>query len=187
MDTCSPRAIHQGRGKLQPPCYSWCSHVRRWNRELIQRALFATQRAMIQPSSPMHVPKYDHFTFPGAVPRTFIGSVLLAWISTPIIWLATWLGLVKSKLELQIIGMSLSPPFFQLCLSFDSSACLGEFERLDLMFDQTRCITPFRARVRLVFLASDMFPIPLAILDGTNDSKYVCYDTRYNYLLAWGF
>ncbi|KAK3329735.1 Alg9-like mannosyltransferase family-domain-containing protein [Apodospora peruviana] len=28
---------------------------------------------------------YDHFTFPGAVPRTFIGSVLLAGISQPII------------------------------------------------------------------------------------------------------
>ncbi|KAK4648072.1 Dol-P-Man:Man(7)GlcNAc(2)-PP-Dol alpha-1,6-mannosyltransferase [Podospora bellae-mahoneyi] len=28
---------------------------------------------------------YDHFTFPGAVPRTFVGSVLLAGISQPII------------------------------------------------------------------------------------------------------
>ena len=28
---------------------------------------------------------YDHFTFPGAVPRTFIGPVLLAGISQPIV------------------------------------------------------------------------------------------------------
>lgn len=28
---------------------------------------------------------YDHFTFPGAVPRTFLGSVLLAGITQPII------------------------------------------------------------------------------------------------------
>lgn len=31
---------------------------------------------------------YDHFTFPGAVPRTFIGAVLLAGISQPFVALA---------------------------------------------------------------------------------------------------
>ncbi|KAF5393293.1 hypothetical protein D9757_000466 [Collybiopsis confluens] len=47
--------------------------------------------------------KYDHFTFPGAVPRTFIGSVLLAWISNPVIHAANSFGLVSSKFDLQII------------------------------------------------------------------------------------
>ncbi|KAH9481156.1 putative Dol-P-Man:Man(7)GlcNAc(2)-PP-Dol alpha-1,6-mannosyltransferase [Psilocybe cubensis] len=46
---------------------------------------------------------YDHFTFPGAVPRTFVGSVLLAWVSTPTIRVAQWLGFVPSKFEIQII------------------------------------------------------------------------------------
>lgn len=31
--------------------------------------------------------QYDHMTFPGAVPRTFVGAVLLAGCSRPIIWL----------------------------------------------------------------------------------------------------
>jgi len=31
---------------------------------------------------------YDHMTFPGAVPRTFVGAVVLAGISEPLLWLA---------------------------------------------------------------------------------------------------
>ena len=31
--------------------------------------------------------QYDHMTFPGAVPRTFIGALLLAGFSRPFIWL----------------------------------------------------------------------------------------------------
>ncbi|KAH8434890.1 dolichyl-P-Man:Man(7)GlcNAc(2)-PP-dolichol alpha-1,6-mannosyltransferase [Aspergillus melleus] len=31
--------------------------------------------------------EYDHFTFPGAVPRTFVGAVTLAGLSRPFIWL----------------------------------------------------------------------------------------------------
>jgi alpha-1,6-mannosyltransferase len=50
--------------------------------------------------------KYDHFVFPGAVPRTFVGSVLLAWLSTPIIRLAGLLGLCPTKFEMQIICKS---------------------------------------------------------------------------------
>ncbi|GJE85804.1 glycosyltransferase family 22 protein [Phanerochaete sordida] len=49
------------------------------------------------------LPKYDHFVFPGAVPRTFIGSVLLAWISTPAIRVADALGLLSSKADLQVV------------------------------------------------------------------------------------
>jgi len=30
--------------------------------------------------------EYDHFTFPGAVPRTFAGAVLLSSFSTPFTW-----------------------------------------------------------------------------------------------------
>ena len=30
---------------------------------------------------------YDHMTFPGAVPRTFVGSLLLAALARPFVWL----------------------------------------------------------------------------------------------------
>jgi len=50
------------------------------------------------------ITKYDHNIFPGAVPRTFIGSVLLAWASTPIIRIAAGLDLIDSKIDVQVIG-----------------------------------------------------------------------------------
>ncbi|KAF8635074.1 hypothetical protein AX15_000563 [Amanita polypyramis BW_CC] len=51
---------------------------------------------------PSALSNYDHFTFPGAVPRTFLGSVLLAWISMPFIALQNWAGYASSKFDLQI-------------------------------------------------------------------------------------
>jgi hypothetical protein len=48
--------------------------------------------------------EYDHKIFPGAVPRTFIGSVLIAWVSAPVIKVAAALDLVDSKADLQVIG-----------------------------------------------------------------------------------
>ncbi|KAI0347804.1 hypothetical protein BDW22DRAFT_1365043 [Trametopsis cervina] len=47
--------------------------------------------------------KYDHFVFPGAVPRTFIGSVLLGFLSSPAAYVAHQLGIVSSKADLQVV------------------------------------------------------------------------------------
>ncbi|KAJ7503176.1 glycosyltransferase family 22 protein [Mycena galericulata] len=65
--------------------------------------LHAVHDVLMYGVAPSSLPNYDHFIFPGAVPRTFIGSVLLAWISQPAIYLANYLGLVSSKFELQVI------------------------------------------------------------------------------------
>jgi alpha-1,6-mannosyltransferase len=41
--------------------------------------------------------EYDHFKFPGAVPRTFAGAVALSGLSSPIIWL-------KHDIDRQFVG-----------------------------------------------------------------------------------
>ncbi|KAK7057747.1 mannosyltransferase [Favolaschia claudopus] len=65
--------------------------------------LHAVHDVLMYGVSPSSLSSYDHFVFPGAVPRTFIGSILLAWISKPVIYLASSFGFVPSKFELQVI------------------------------------------------------------------------------------
>ena len=67
--------------------------------------LHATHDVLMYGVRPSVLPKYDHVTFPGAVPRTFVGSILLAWISTPFIIWWNALGLVSTKFDLQIASM----------------------------------------------------------------------------------
>lgn len=50
--------------------------------------------------------QYDHKIFPGAVPRTFVGSILLGWLTTPPAYLAVLLGLIKRKSDLQVVRAS---------------------------------------------------------------------------------
>ncbi|KAF8895998.1 alpha-1,6-mannosyltransferase subunit [Infundibulicybe gibba] len=66
--------------------------------------LHATHDVLMYGISPAAVKNsYDHNVFPGAVPRTFVGSVLLAWSSLPAIQTAGWLGLILNKFQIQII------------------------------------------------------------------------------------
>lgn len=50
--------------------------------------------------------KYDHNVFPGAIPRTFAGNVLLSSVTAPFIYVGITLGVITSKFDLQFAGMS---------------------------------------------------------------------------------
>ncbi|KAF5359561.1 hypothetical protein D9756_003528 [Leucocoprinus leucothites] len=47
---------------------------------------------------------FDHFVHSGPIPRTFLGSTLLACITYPFINIAAYLDLISSKADLQIIA-----------------------------------------------------------------------------------
>ncbi|KAI0649537.1 Alg9-like mannosyltransferase family-domain-containing protein [Trametes meyenii] len=65
--------------------------------------LHATHDVLMYGVGPQSLSKYDHFTFPGAVPRTFVGSVLLAWVSQVVLRLVSFLGYLSDKSDIQII------------------------------------------------------------------------------------
>lgn len=78
---------------------------------------------------------YDHFAFPGAVPRTFIGAVLLAGISQPVIVAA--LGFDRAQLVVRAV------------LGLFNAACLLVFAR-----SLRRAAGPAAARFYLLLQAS---------------------------------
>ncbi|KAI0309435.1 GPI mannosyltransferase, partial [Amylostereum chailletii] len=65
--------------------------------------LHATHDVLMYGVLPDALPNYDHFTFSGAVPRSFVGSLALAALSTPVLHLATTFAYISSKLDVQII------------------------------------------------------------------------------------
>jgi alpha-1,6-mannosyltransferase len=55
--------------------------------------------------------QFDHKVFPGAVSRSFVGSLIIAWLSNYIARLANHFSLINSKFDLQIVGSD-SPTVF---------------------------------------------------------------------------
>ncbi|KAG1863451.1 glycosyltransferase family 22 protein [Suillus tomentosus] len=64
--------------------------------------LHATHDVLMYGVGRNNLHKFDHNTFSGAVPRTFIGSILLAWLTSPVAYVASQWGLLSTKLDLQI-------------------------------------------------------------------------------------
>ena len=74
--------------------------------------------------------EYDHFAFPGAVPRTFVGAVMLSGLSQPLIWL-------KANIDRQFLGMCFFLHCFSKCANYGAlflaRAILGLFNAASLL------------------------------------------------------
>ncbi|KAF4614053.1 hypothetical protein D9613_007414 [Agrocybe pediades] len=91
--------------------------------------LHGVHDALMYGVGPANLHKYDHVIFPGAVPRTFIGSVALAWIATPVIRLAAWAGYLNTKFDLQIIVRLVLATLNALALSLIRRGATRRFGR----------------------------------------------------------
>ncbi|KAF8554440.1 hypothetical protein OG21DRAFT_1578255 [Imleria badia] len=63
--------------------------------------LHSTHDVLMYGVSPGSLHNHDHHVFPGAIPRTFVGSVLLSWVTAPFIHAGVALGVITSKFDLQ--------------------------------------------------------------------------------------
>lgn len=128
---------------------------------------------------------YDHFSFPGAVPRTFVGALGLASASWPIVWL-------NENIDRQFLGMSPSneKPLFIISNLQKRNSSASYSRSLQCFVLVFIC-----ARIAEVFwqcdgvLVSDIpgQPVSYCLLCIANVVKYVCpwseYVCRLNVLL----
>lgn len=75
-----------------------------------------------------HVDKYDHVEFPGVVPRTFLGALVVSAIASPFAWVLQSLGM--RKLALQYVVRWVLAMCSTAALSFFSRSVATKFGKV---------------------------------------------------------
>ncbi|KAG5974185.1 hypothetical protein E4U55_000077 [Claviceps digitariae] len=112
------------------------------------------------PTSDIHarfLQTYDHFSFPGAVPRTFVGAVLLAGVSQPIVAL---LGFSHA----QLIVRTVLALFNASCLVVFKEAVRGAFGRAAARWWTVLLVSQFHVVYYLGRTLPNMFAFGLTTL-----------------------
>ncbi|EEP75775.1 conserved hypothetical protein [Uncinocarpus reesii 1704] len=109
---------------------------------------------------------YDHFTFPGAVPRTFVGALLLAGVARPLIW-------INAKLQSQLLVRGILGAFNAVALMFYARAVRRAFGKeagvwyILLQASQFHVIYYASRTLPNMFAFGIMFRSEIALLLGT--------------------
>ena len=107
--------------------------------------------------------------FPGAVPRTFFGGIVLAWLTTPVLQLATLLKFTLAKSDLQIIGQYSSMPQSHSVLTswnYNSPPGAGQYECNRSLPSQTCRFQQIWSTDELDVYLAHNFAVPCTILHG---------------------
>ena len=114
--------------------------------------------------------EYDHFSFPGAVPRSFVGAAVIAGFSKPFI------ALTRGVVNEQVIGVfficRLLPPLL-LSSSYYSKRCVGDVELAGSYVICTSSPECFWQRCGHLVYFTPMLSVPCPLLCITNTAKYV--------------
>jgi len=64
------------------------------------------------------LPQYDHFSFPGVVPRSFFAPLWTGFAALPLARAANRLGLISTKLDLQLLIRLIIASYNGLCVLY---------------------------------------------------------------------
>ncbi|RDW94203.1 dolichyl-P-Man:Man(7)GlcNAc(2)-PP-dolichol alpha-1,6-mannosyltransferase [Aspergillus mulundensis] len=120
--------------------------------------------------------EYDHFTFPGAVPRTFAGAIALSGLSSPIIWL-------KHDIDRQFVGLfnALSLLYFASGLRRAAGKTaavwylLFQASQFHVLFYASRTLSNMFAFSMTTFALASLLPEPVSLTTYRKRGKIALY------------
>lgn len=126
--------------------------------------LHATHDVLMYGLKPSLLRSYDHFVFPGAVPRTFIGSIALGWISTPLLLVSHFAGFLKSKANAQMIVRFTLATINSICVIRIRRSVSVRYGRLTSAFFALLSASQFHLPFWMGRTLPNMFALPLVNL-----------------------
>ncbi|KZV62383.1 glycosyltransferase family 22 protein [Peniophora sp. CONT] len=128
--------------------------------------LHATHDILMYGVTPDALPNYDHFTFSGPIPRSFVGSLVLATLSRPALLLASSFDLLNDKSDMQVVVRLVLASVNALGLMLIRRAVQRRFGRLASLFFALLTLSQFHVLFWMGRTLPNMFalfPVNIAI------------------------